>query len=70
MWKVCMWLSKKDCRQQFERLPFFSNDGETYYLDLMVWRANANLKKILLFKAFCHTLYKCFLEPALENYTG
>ena len=29
-----------DGRQQFGRLPFLNVAGETYYLDLLVWRAN------------------------------
>ena len=31
---------KNNGRQQFGRLPFLNVSGQTYYLDLLVWRAN------------------------------
>ena len=40
-------------RRQFGRLPFLSQEGESYYLHLAVWRANARLsnKQIWLYLA-------------------
>lgn len=50
---------KKDARAQFGRLPYLTRDGRTYYLDLLIWRANARLSKdgsVNLFKSFCWDL--------------
>ena len=54
---------KKDCRQQFGRLPYLSSLGETYYLDLLVWRANTRLKKSPLFLKFVNTLWLWTNQP-------
>ena len=50
---------KKDGRAQFGRLPYLTRDGRTYYLDLLIWRANARLSNggsVNLFKTFCYDL--------------
>ena len=46
---------KKDAHQQFGRLPYLTSRGETYYLDLLVFRANARLYNVNLFQAFWTT---------------
>ena len=40
---------KRDGSQQFGKLPYLTCSGDTYYLDLLVWRANARLNKIPFF---------------------
>ena len=50
---------KRDARGQFGRLPYLTADGRTYYLDLLIWRANARLSAegpVNLFRAFCWDL--------------
>ena len=59
---------KKDAHQQFGRLPYLTSRGETYYLDLLVFRANARLYNVNLFQAFCNTLYFWTNEP-LEGWS-
>ena len=54
---------KDKARQQFGRLPYISNDGEGYYLDLLVWRVNRNLKKLPVFVEFCKSLLFWTIDP-------
>ena len=58
---------KRDGFSQFGRLPYLNNNGETYYLDLLVWRANARLKGIPLFEDFCKILWLWAQHP-LEDW--
>ena len=48
---------KQDGRSQFGRLPYLNSEGNVYYLDLLVWRANQRLQKKLLFHGFCSSLW-------------
>ena len=43
---------KDDGKAQFRRLPYLTGNGETYYLDLLVFRTNAKLKKNVYSKNF------------------
>ena len=43
---------KNDAQRQFYRLPYLSDRGQSYYLDLLVLRANARLKKRSIFSTF------------------
>ena len=48
---------KRDARAQFGRLPYITSQGESYYIDLLVWRGNVNLKKLPVFPQFFMTLW-------------
>ena len=43
---------KNDAQRQFYRLPYLSDRGQGYYLDLLVLRANARLKNRSIFYTF------------------
>ena len=49
---------KKDSRSQFDRLPYLTQYGETYYLDLLVFRCNCRLQKQHIFMQFADALWK------------
>ena len=51
-------------RSQFDRLPLLSQEGESYYLHLAVWRANARLSKKPIWLSWSSTR-----EHPLENGT-
>ena len=60
---------KKDARSQFGRLPYLTADGRTYYLDLLIWRANARLSAdgpVNLFRAFCWELIMWTHNPLVD----
>ena len=48
---------KQDARQQFGRLPYLNSEGNTYYLDLLVWRANKRLANVPFFYGFALDLW-------------
>ena len=54
---------KRDARRQFGRLPYLTGDGQPYYLDLLVLRANTKLKKAPIIKAFCAALWRWTKTP-------
>ena len=58
---------KRDARSQFGRLPYLTGEGKTFYLDLVVWRANARLKDEPLFYSFCKALHSWTNNP-LEDF--
>ena len=58
---------KKDGQQQFGRLPYLTDEGNTYYLDLLIWRANKRLMKIPFFYAFSLDLWYWTRYP-LEDF--
>ena len=58
---------KRDARAQFNRLPYLNKDGDSYYLDLLVWRANARLEKQHLFRSWCTALWSWTNTP-LEDF--
>ena len=57
---------KEDGRSQFKRLPYISDDGEGYYLDLLVLRANARLRKISFFYMFLRAIYQHTTDPLID----
>ena len=59
---------KKDGHQQFGRLPYLTADGDTYYLDLLVWRANASLNQVSFFKAFAKGLFFFWTKCPLDHW--
>ena len=59
---------KRDAQNQFGRLPLLTSKGETYYLDLLVWRANRNLEKAPLFHSFAKDLWLWTHQP-LEDWS-
>ena len=58
---------KTDARGQLKRLPYVTQSGGIYYMDLLVWRAKCRLKKLDLFQEFCHTLFNWTHNP-LEGF--
>ena len=58
---------KRDAFSQFGRLPYLNGEGDTYYLDLLVWRANVRLQGELIFKAFCKDLWQ-WTHHGLEDW--
>ena len=54
---------KEDGKAQFHRLPYLSDRGQSFYLDLLILRANARLQKIPLFKAFLTAIRSHTLSP-------
>ena len=58
---------KRDAFSQFGRLPYLNDEGETYYLDLLVWRANARLQGKALFEDFCKVLW-LWIHHGLEDW--
>ena len=60
---------KKDSRSQFDRLPYLTQYGETYYLDLLVFRCNCRLQKQHIFIQFADALWKWTPFP-LSDYDG
>ena len=58
---------KRDGYHQFGRLPYLNEKGETYYLDLLVWRANARLQGMNLMEAFFRFLWLWINHP-LEDW--
>ena len=59
---------KNAAREQFGRLPYISEVGEAYYLDLLVWRTNKKLLKLPIFQEFCKALLFWTVNP-LEGYS-
>ena len=59
---------KRKARQQFGRLPYINQEGDSYYLDLLVWQVNQDLKKLDIFPEFCKCLYFWTHNP-LENWS-
>ena len=57
---------KNEVRRQFGRLPRLSQEGETMYLHLAVWRANVRLSKAPIFSSWCMSLWKWTRDP-LDN---
>ena len=61
---------KKDARRQFGRLPYLTAEGQSYYLDLLVWRTNTKLKKAEIMKSFCVALWRWTKDPLKDwNHT-
>lgn len=58
---------KRDAHQQFGRLPYLTSKGETYYLDLLVWRANRRLEKMPFFYSFSKDLWN-WTHHGLEDW--
>ena len=54
---------KRDGRSHFGCLPYLIGSGDPYYLYLLVFRANARLKKIPVFYHFCNALHKWTHNP-------
>ena len=60
---------KKDAQAQFNRLPYITQNGDPYYLNLVVWRANVRLRKENPFGAFCKDLWFWTHRPLTDfNY--
>ena len=60
---------KKESRSQFGRLPYLTQHGETYYLDLLVFCCNCRLQKQHIFIQFADALWKWTPFP-LSDYDG
>ena len=58
---------KEDARSQFSRLPYISDKGQGYYLDLLVLRANSRLKGFCVFYTFFKAILLHVHHP-LEDY--
>ena len=58
---------KEDAHRQFYRLPYLSDKGKAYYLDLLVLRANARLKGKSIFYTFLKAIIMHVNDP-LEDY--
>ena len=54
---------KRAGREQFGRLPYVANNGDVYYLDLLVWRCNLHLKKEPVYEEFCKALLFWTINP-------
>ena len=57
---------KEDARSQFHRLPYISDKGQGYYLDLLVLRANARLKGKNLFWTFLKAIVMHVNDPLTD----
>ena len=42
---------------QFNRLPYLTEEGMTYCLDLLIWRENQNLQEKPVFTSFLQDIY-------------
>ena len=58
---------KRDALRQFGRLPYLTVNGNTYYLDLLIWRANQRLQGVPFFQAFMRDLWTWTHKP-LEGF--
>ena len=54
---------KEDARAQWHRLPYLSDRGQSFYLDLLILRANARLQKVPFFFAFLKAIRTHTLNP-------
>lgn len=54
---------KNAAREQFGRLPYISDKGDVYYLDILVWRANVRLRKLPIFAEFAKALLFWTINP-------
>ena len=57
---------KLDAQRQFYRLPYLTEKGHAYYLDLLVLRANARLKKRSIFYTFMKALQMHENDPLTD----
>ena len=58
---------KNMSRKQFNRLPFVTDEGKPYYIDLICWRTNVGLQKADPWTEFCKAL-KSWTEDPLEDW--
>ena len=49
-------------------MPYISDKGDVYYLDLLVWRANVKLRKLPIFAEFAKALLFWTINP-LEGWS-
>ena len=60
---------KRAAMAQFGRLPYLPSDGLPYYLDLLIWRINAELKgERTPWQQFCFDLWVWTNQPELEGF--
>ena len=62
---------KNDGRKMFGRLPYLSDRGQSYYLDILIWRLNVRLQKARYFTEYLRCLYRWTWAPCedYENFT-
>ena len=62
---------KTDGRKMFGRLPYLSDHGQSYYLDILIWRLNVRLQKARYFTEYLRCLYRWTWAPCedYENFT-